>query len=52
MKDKQSEFDFKENKKTDYEVFSEWYREWRKKQDVKRECDRPESKVKQKMPNK
>jgi len=48
MKDKQSEFDFKVNKKTDYEVFSEW----RKKQDVKRECDRPESKVKQKMPNK
>ena len=44
MKDKQSEFDFKGNKKTDYEVFSEWYREWRKKQDVKpKERDRKRS---------
>jgi len=40
MKEKQREFNFKENKKTDYEVFSEWYREWRNKQDEKLKRDK------------
>jgi len=40
MKEKQREFNFKENKKTDCEVFSEWYREWRNKQDEKLKRDK------------